>query len=185
MNCENSHGRRAVRDGGPTPTVGESFRPPVQSPFACGGRRRPARLGAALAAAAVLLCGGCGQGIAWHGLSYDAVHAEAAAAGELTFVYLRSWALVECTRFEEQVLSTPQARQALSGFRRVALEFGWDEDRARQWGVEAPPAIVVVDPAGRVLARATGQITIESLVQTLSDARQRFEQAQSKPATAN
>jgi hypothetical protein len=91
----------------------------------------------------------------WRGYSYDPVRADAARDAKPMFVYLRSWASVESTRFEESVLNLPEVRTALAPFYSVVLEYSADRERAEKWGVQKPPAAVFLGASGEV-TRALG-----------------------------
>ena len=66
---------------------------------------------------------GCGSP-QWHGWTYDLVHSSARRENKLTFVYLRSWTLVECTNFEQNVLKAEPVRDLLVDVKSVMLETG-------------------------------------------------------------
>jgi hypothetical protein len=135
-----------------------------------------------------LLCAltaGCSPGIHWRGLSYAPIMTESQRDQKLTFVYFRYWAVVECTNFEENVLKDPRVLEALrdSGpFYCVALDFYWDYQLAEDWGLEAPPAVVILDPNERILARLSGEITIEQLLDAIKTAEEAYPAA-TQPAS--
>lgn len=135
-----------------------------------------------LAAAAIIagiagICSlGCSPGIRWRGANYPSVHLESVRDHKLTLVYFRNWATIECTDFEENVLKRPEVREALrpdGPFYCVPLEFHWDRSLAEQFGVEAPPGVVIVDDDGRVLSRLAGKITVADLLEALGQAANR------------
>ena len=121
---------------------------------------------------------GCSPGIKWRGATYDSVHADSVRNHKLTLVYFRSWAKVECTDFEENVLKAPEVREALSPdghFYCVPLDSHWDRSLAEQFGVDEPPTVVIVDDDGRVLSRLTGKITVKALLDALHEASSRHD----------
>lgn len=114
--------------------------------------------------------GGCSAGVQWHGYTFEPVHSDATRDGKLTFVYFRHWAVIACTEFEENVLKQPAVLQALhpSGpFYATVLDFQWDRPLANRWGVDSPPAVVILDDQERVLTRLSGQITVEQLLKAV------------------
>jgi len=130
--------------------------------------------------------GGCSRGIQWRGLTFDPVHADARRDNKLTFVYFRHWAVIACTSFEENVLMSPRVLEALQSpgsFYAVVLDAYADRALARDWGIEDPPGVVVLDPKGRVLAVLSGKITIEELASALERAVAAYPAA-SQPARA-
>ncbi len=137
-------------------------------------RRFSARSASLLAAAVLLTAGGCANGIRWKDYTFDPVFRQSRADGRLTFVYFRNWAMVECTNFEETVLKDPTVLEILrpdGTFYCVPLEFYWDRPLAKKWGVEKPPAVVILDPAGCVLEKLSGKITTEQLISALEKAQ--------------
>ena len=127
-----------------------------------------------------LLCaflGGCSPGIRWRGYTFDRVHAESRRDQKLTFVYFRHWALVACTDFEENVLKDPTVLELLQPdgvFYCAVLDFLLDRPLAEEWGIEAAPGVVILDPKGRVLARLSGEISVERLREAIQTARDEF-----------
>jgi hypothetical protein len=123
---------------------------------------------------AALVSAGCQQGIPWRGYSFEPVYADSRAEGKLTFVYFRSWALVSCTEFEDQVLSSKAVVDATRDMNCVALEYDWDAVMAKAWGLDRPPAFAVVDPAGAVLSKGVGAVSESTLLEAVRQAKQRF-----------
>ena len=123
-----------------------------------------------------MFLGGCSPGVRWRNYTFDPVFADARRDGKLTFVYFRNWAVIACTEFEENVLKQPAVLQALQPtgpLYAAALDFQWDRPLADRWGVEAPPAVVILDSEERVLARLAGEITVEQLLEAIESARGR------------
>lgn len=140
--------------------------------------RRRVRVCAVVLGGMLVCACGCSPGIYWRGASYQAVHTDSVRDHKLTVVYFRNWATVECTEFEEGVLKNPDVREALrpeGSFYSVPLEFYWDRSLAEQFGVEAPPGVVIVGDDGRVLSRLTGRISVDQLLEALRQAERRNE----------
>ncbi len=128
-------------------------------------------------AAGFLLLGslaGCRPGLPWRLTTFEAAHKEAQAQNRLTFVYFRAWYLVDSTRFEDDVLSDPAVRTALSDFVCVPLSYDVDRNLAGRWGLRDLPAYAIVDPAGVPVESAAGPITLRDLLAAIDRARQRF-----------
>jgi hypothetical protein len=137
--------------------------------------RRPAFTGARRTAAASILVLslamiGCG-GIRWQGPTFPDAHALARRQNKLTFVYFRSWYLVECTHFEEKVLKHPEVLAATRDMVCVALDYDWDQPLAQQWRLKTAPAFAVVGPGGELLARQHAPITREELLRGIQTAQ--------------
>ena len=131
--------------------------------------------------------GACSQGIAWRGLVFEPVHADARRDHKLTFVYFRHWAVIACTNFEESVLKTPEVRHLLrpeGNFYCVVLDAYTDRALAEEWGVPGPPAIVVLDSEERVLRCLSGTITVEQLLNLLREVENTFSSKTTQPARA-
>ena len=134
-----------------------------------------------LASAALVLVGfiglgtaGCSAGIRWQGYVFDPVYAKSRAENKLTFVYFRNWYAIECTEFEENVLKQPVVLEATADLACVPLDFDWDRPLADKWGIRQAPAFVIVDPAGRILARREGAISLEALLDAVDQAKEEF-----------
>ncbi len=120
---------------------------------------------------------GCSPGIQWRGVTFEPVHADACRDRKLTFVYFRHWAIIACTNFEENVLKSPEVLEVLrpgGAFYCAVLDAYVDRRLADEWGVEGPPGVVILDPADRVLARLSGEITGEQLLASLRRAIEAF-----------
>ncbi len=131
--------------------------------------------------------GACSAGIAWRGLVFEPVHADARRDHKLTFVYFRHWAVLACTDFEENVLKMPEVRQALrpgGNYYCAVLDAYTDRALAEEWGVEGPPGVVILDPEERVLGRLSGEITVEQLLSMLRQATVTFSPGTTQPARA-
>lgn len=141
----------------------------------------PRALIALLAFAA--LCAGCAPEIRWRGLLYDAVHADARRDGRPTFTYLRAWYLPACTRFEDTILKDPEIVAASDGFYAALIEFDSARHLTDQWGVQRPPAVVILDPESNVLAKLEGDISKAALLAAMTRVRNRFPPATAPAAT--
>jgi len=138
-------------------------------------QRTSFRLVAALSLSLLLPLGGCGRpGVNWRGFKYEFVLPLSKNENRLTFVYLRSPYLVECTRFEENVLKNPAVLAALQDVNPVAIDFGWDSHLADRWQLERAPAFAIVDPDGALLASGHGEVAVDELVKAINKAKARF-----------
>ena len=127
---------------------------------------------------AIWLCG-CTEGIRWKGPTFADAFPLAQAGHKLTFVYFRSWYLVECTHFEEEVLKNSAVLAETQSMVCVPLDF--DNDRlfvrpplTEKWGITKVPAVVIVTPEGDVLARGQAPITVQALLGMIRDAKVAF-----------
>lgn len=132
---------------------------------------------------ALILAPGCSEGIHWRNYVYEPVHQDALRDNREMFVYFRHWALVECTRFEEEVLKNPQVLEATKNFYCVPLQIDWDDARAERWGVDSAPAVVILTPQEQVLARLKHPITAAELLKAMQDARARTSAPATSPTT--
>lgn len=135
-------------------------------------------------AIAVAGCGS-GPGVRWQGPSYRDAEAVAARTGQLVFVYFRSWYMVDCTQFEEQVLKDPEVLAETEDLVCVALDFDYDRALARQWQLDDRPAYVIVDPDEEVLARDQAPITREELLKGMRAAKKAFAGRRGAPVGGN
>lgn len=126
-----------------------------------------------------LISGGCAAGVQWEIGPYADMQRRAAAADKLTFIYFRSWYLVECTQFEENVLKDPEVLAELRSVVAVPLDFDYDQPLAQQWGIDDRPAYVIVSPDRTVLSRNQIPITKQELLEDLRGAKDKF--AMSRP----
>ena len=133
------------------------------------------------ALAVLPLLAGCNGGVRWEGPTFPDAQAAARRANKLTFVYFRSWYLVECTDFEEKVLKDPQVLAETRTMVCVALDFDWDRPLALQWQLNAVPAFAIAAPGGKVLARQRAPITRDDLLRDIRAAREAFA-ASTQPA---
>lgn len=138
--------------------------------FAAVGGRLVTGIGIVVLGA--LLSSGCARSVKWRLDSFDRVQADSRAQNKLTFVYFRNWYSVECTRFEEGVLKDPSVLDTLAAFNCVPLDFDRDRPLAEAWGVQKPPAFVVVDGASRVLASGKGAMSVASVLDALKRAQE-------------
>ena len=119
----------------------------------------------------LLAAGGCHPGVAWEFRSFEDAHELAQKRGRLTFVYFRSWYLVDCTNFEENVLRVPEVLLQTRGMVCVPLDFDWDQPLAQRWGLTKVPAFTLVGPDGDVLIRKQAPITREELLAAFREAK--------------
>lgn len=124
-----------------------------------------------------LLATACGSpGVRWQVGTYHDVHRQAATANQLTFVYLRSWYLVECTDFEENILKDPEVLAETRQMACVPLDFDWDQSLAKRWRIDKVPAFVIVAPTGEILARGQYPIAKAELLDNIHNAQNAFQQ---------
>lgn len=144
-------------------------------------------IGVGLALPILLAAVGCGggPGVRWQGPSYRDAEAVAERTGQLVFVYFRSWYMVDCTKFEEQILKDSEVLAETQDLVCVALDFDYDRALARQWQLDDRPAYVIVDPDEQVLARDQTPITREELLRGMRAAKEAFAGSQGAPAGGN
>lgn len=107
----------------------------------------------------------------WELRKFEDAHELARQQGKLTFVYFRSWYLVDCTNFEENVLKTPQVLLQTRGLVCVPLDFDWDQPLAQKWGLTQVPAFALVSPSGEILVRQQTPITREDFLSAIREAK--------------
>lgn len=90
--------------------------------------------------------------------------------------------MVECTRFEEQILKDPEVLTETEDLVCVALDFDYDRSLARQWQLDDRPAYVIVSPDGEILARDQAPITREELLKGMRAAKASFAGRRAAPA---
>ncbi len=130
-------------------------------------------LGALLPLVLPLLATGCSSGIRWAAFAFDErVRQESRSSGKPTFVYFRSWYAVECTRFEDNVLSHPGVRQATAGFYCVTLDLDADRELAARWKLDTSPAYALLQGGEPPRITRNGAVTLETLLSDLQSVRQ-------------
>jgi hypothetical protein len=117
---------------------------------------------------------GCSSGIRWHGYTFDSVHAESRQDQKLTLVYFRHWSVIACTEFEDNVLKDPRVLEVSADLYCVPLDFNWDRPLAEEWGITELPGVVILDPEERILARLSGDISVEKLLDAIAEAQSQF-----------
>jgi hypothetical protein len=139
----------------------------------------------ACASLTLAIAAGCAPEIRWRGYVFDAVFADARRDSRLTFVYLRNWYMPECTEFENSVLNAPEVIEATADCYCAKLEYDWAQSYAQRWNVPKPPAVVILDPEGRVLERVVGPVDVPGLLEALQNAHaQLAAQTETAPARA-
>ncbi len=136
------------------------------------GARRA--LGEMLALLVTLGLAGCNSGIHWQGPTFTDAYSAARRAHKLTFVYFRSWYLVECTDFEEKVLKNPEVLTETRNMVCCVLDFDWDRPLAQQWRLKSVPAFAIVAPTGELLARQAAPLTREEVLRAIRSAKVTF-----------
>lgn len=141
-------------------------------------RRSPLRIAGLLPLLVTLTVtiAGCHPGIRWRYGLYQDAQADGQTQGKLTFVYLRSFASVDCTDFEEQVLEQPPVLDATAEMVCVPLDvlFEFDRNLAEGWGLPEVPAFAIVAPDGSVLESACGDISADELLAAIECAQRRL-----------
>jgi hypothetical protein len=117
---------------------------------------------------------GCNGGIHWQGPTFADGQALARRSNKLTFVYFRSWYLVECTDFEEKILKDPEVLAETRGLVCVVLDFDWDRPLAQQWHLKTVPAFAMVAPSGELLGAQCAPITREELLRVIRSAKEKL-----------
>lgn len=122
------------------------------------------------------LCGalGCNPGINWQLGSFEDVRRQNRDVDKLIFVYFRNWYMVECTQFEDRVLSSPEVLEQTNDMINIPLNYDWDQSLADRWGLDTAPAFVILDPQEQVLERGSGDVTKKELLDALYSARQKY-----------
>lgn len=115
---------------------------------------------------------GCAPQMQWRGFAFEPVYTESRRQSKLTLVFLRNWYSIECTEFEEQVLSDPDVIAAARMINCVKVEESTPVDSALAlaWGVDVTPGVVIIAPDGKVLAALQGEITKTELLKAIADA---------------
>lgn len=143
---------------------------------------RTSGIGVAAACACLLGVAGCSTAVRWELGTFDDAFARSVKQNKLTFVYFRSWYSVDCTNFEDQVLSHPRVLAALDALVAVPLEYDWDKPLADRWGLTRTPATAIVDRDRQVLAKTNGVVSVQQMLDALSVAAAAQAPAQSAPS---
>lgn len=132
-----------------------------------------------------LLSAGCSPPI-WNAYAFDAEQVEKTRADQPVFIYFRSWADPQCTKFEQNVLEQADVRSALAGSYRVVLEHSVEKDaqRAKQWGVTDIPGVAMLGMRGQLLASASGYMTRETLLALIQRGKQEYAATKSSATPA-
>jgi hypothetical protein len=115
-------------------------------------------------------CAGCATGVKWR-YDFAAAYEDSRAQGKLTLVYFRQWFLPLCGRMEEQVLGDPRVSEATSDMNCVRYEMYAGDSLSAAWNVDATPTYLIVDTDGRILARRTGEFTVDDVLADIQIAR--------------
>lgn len=127
-----------------------------------------------LLAAATLSVPGCQQGIRWQALTYPDAQTRSRAVNKPIFVYFFEWASVDCTHFDQEVLSKPEVLTETDSLVCVPLLAHYDVALMTQFGLDKIPAFAIVAPAGELLARGQGTITLSGLLDAIRGAKAKF-----------
>ncbi len=152
------------RRNGALPSAGEK-----------GGGRRCWRVGKlAVLMAAALGAAGCQEGIHWQVLWYPDAQARSRAQNKLMFIYFFEWGSVDCTHFDQGVLSKPEVLAVTRDMFCVPLVSHWDAPLMTQFGLDRIPAFAVVAPDGQLLTRGQGPVTLDELLNAIRSAQAKF-----------
>lgn len=135
---------------------------------ACAGRRAAVTIvGLALGLTA------CQPAMNWQFYAYNPQSPPFDPGDRLTFIYLRSWLDPACTQFEDQVLSSTEVTTATRPMVCGTIDVG--DGVGRTWGITEAPAFVILDPAGKVLAKGQGDLTKQDVLSAVEEARKLHE----------
>jgi len=121
----------------------------------------------AIAIATLLACGPASDGLWYRG---DLSAATERAADENTLVFVEfytdwcSW----CRRLESETLTDREVKEALSEFVAIRLDAEKDgAEAARQFGIEAYPTMIFLDPTGEEVERISGYLPPDKFIEEL------------------
>lgn len=103
------------------------------------------------------------------GDDYEAALKDAGATSRHVIIAFYSEGCPPCAAMDRTVLGTPEVGEALSGFVPVRLDVNRHREPASRFRVLATPTFVVIDEAGRELARREGYQSIDEFVAFLKD----------------
>ncbi len=118
----------------------------------------------------LLAAAGCSTGVKWR-YDFASTYEESREQGKLTFVYFRQWFLPLCGKMEEQVLNDPRIGEASTDMNCVRYEMYSGDPLSAAWNVDAAPTYLIVDTDGRILARRTGEFTVDNVLSDMQIAR--------------
>lgn len=81
------------------------------------------------------------------------------------------------------MLKDPAVRQAVADLYCVVLDFHLDRRLAQQCDVSAPPGIAIIGPNRHLLARLSGEASVDQVLAAIDAAKARF--ARSAQSTAS
>jgi hypothetical protein len=121
-------------------------------------------------AALLIMASGCAaSGVRWQ-YDFERAYADSKTNKKLTMVYFRSPYSMTCTRVEDSVFKDPSLKEATANLACVALDRHWDRTLASAWDVTDVPAFVIVAPDGRILARRSGEFTVQDVRDAIDEA---------------
>lgn len=103
------------------------------------------------------------------GDDYEAALKDAAATGRHVIIAFYSEGCPPCAAMDRSVLGSPEVREALLGYIPVRLDVNRQREPARRNQVLATPTVVVLNEAGRSLARREGYQSKEEFVAFLKE----------------
>lgn len=105
----------------------------------------------------------------WGG-DFNHAMAEARATGKKVVVDFYLEGCPPCIEMDRKVLGTAAVRKALADFVPVRLDGERHVQVARQYEVLATPTYLVLDPDGKMIARAEGYLPVEEFISFLKSA---------------
>jgi hypothetical protein len=134
--------------------------------------------------AAALSLTGCQEGIHWQALWYPDAQARSRSQNTLMFIYFFEWGSVDCTHFDQDVLSKPEVLAETRDMFCVPLVSHWDAPLMAQFGLDRIPAFAVVAPDGQLLARGQGPVALNDLLSAIRGAKAKFAAMRQSTSTA-
>lgn len=103
------------------------------------------------------------------GDDFEAALMDAAATKRHVIIAFYSEGCPPCTAMDRTVLGAPAVQEALFGYLPVRLDVNRQREPALRYQVFATPTFVVIDEAGRELARCEGYQTVKEFVTFLKE----------------
>ena len=103
------------------------------------------------------------------GDDYEAALRDASATKRHIIIAFYSEGCPPCAAMDRTVLGTTKVREALSGYLPVRLDVNRQRQPAGGYQVFATPTFVVIDEAGRELARCEGYQSVEEFIAFLKE----------------
>jgi len=103
------------------------------------------------------------------GDDYKAALKDAGASGRHVIIAFYSEGCPPCAAMDRSVLGTPEVRDALFGYLPVRLDVNRHHEAASRYQVFATPTFVILNEAGRLVARREGYQSNEEFVAFLKE----------------